>query len=220
MREETVQVELLAVTQDSERVIEQAGRTCYMSQEHITDESAGKFVRMLVSRGHLSVLEHAYATFRVSGISRASTHQLVRHRLCSFSQRSQRYVVETADDFVAPPSIASNEDALSVFKGSVSDSKQAYEDLLAMGIPKEDARFVMPNATESEIVVSANFRELRHIVITRGSRQAQWEVRSAAIEMLNIMKRFAPNVFADLSINEKGYVEQQDIKALKGGARL
>jgi thymidylate synthase (FAD) len=203
-----VLVELLAVTPDAERVIEQAGRTCYMSRSRITSESSEKFIRMLIAKEHLSVLEHASAAFRICGISRVSTHQLVRHRLCSFSQRSQRYVRETADHFVTPPSISGNPEARRIFDRAVAASLEAYTHLLQLGVPKEDARFVMPNATESEIVLSANFRELRHIILARGSKHAQWEVRSIAVEILKIMKQRAPNVFADISVNRDGCVEK------------
>ncbi len=204
-------VELLAVTPDAEKVIEQAGRTCYMSQSRITPESSDKFIRTLISKEHLSVLEHASAAFRICGISRVSTHQLVRHRLCSFSQRSQRYVRETADDFITPPSISKNPKARRIFDQAIAASQDAYTRLLELGVAKEDARFVMPNATESEIVLSANFRELRHIILTRGSKHAQWEVRSIAVEILNIMKRCAPNVFADISVNRDGCAERNSL---------
>jgi thymidylate synthase (FAD) len=196
-----VQVELLAITPDSEKLIEHAGRTCYMSHQRSTEGSSGKFVRMLVSKGHLSVLEHASATFRISGVSRVTTHQLVRHRLCSFSQRSQRYVKEEENGFVVPPSVLASADAMPVFRSSVAASKRAYTELLAQGIPKEDARFVMPGAAGSELVLSANFRELRHVILTRGTREAQWEVRSIVTEMLKALKQHAPNVFADIVLS-------------------
>jgi thymidylate synthase (FAD) len=204
-----MEVDLLAVTPEAEKVIESAGRTCYRSHDRISAESAPKFVRMLISRGHLSVLEHAYATFRVSGISRATTHQLVRHRLCSFSQRSQRYVREREAAFVMPPSIGANQEAMQVFDGLTSSSRDAYDRLIELGIPKEDARFVLPNSAPSEIVMSANFRELRHIILTRGSRHAQWEVRDLAAKLLRLMKQHAPNVFFDLETTEDGSVEQR-----------
>ena len=180
-----------------------------MSQERISGGSASKFIRMLISRGHLSVLEHAYATFRISGISRAATHQLVRHRLCSFSQKSQRYVKEHDAAFVVPPSIKADREAMRVFERSVADSKDTYNRLIDLGIPKEDARFVLPNAASSEIVMSANFRELRHIILTRGSKHAQWEVRDLAVRMLELMKKEAPNVFFDLEVTEEHAVERR-----------
>jgi thymidylate synthase (FAD) len=204
-----VRVELLAITPDPEKLIEQAGRTCYMSHDRATADSSEKFVRMLVSKGHLSVLEHASAAFKISGISRVSTHQIVRHRLCSFSQRSQRYVRENAEDFIVPPAISASPQASAVFEQAMSRAADAYGDLLKLGIPMEDARFVMPNATPSEIVLSANFRQLRHIIITRGSKHAQWEVRNVAIGILSIIKQHAPNVFADLDVCPDGYVEAE-----------
>ncbi len=204
-----MEVEILAVTPDAEKIIERAGRTCYMSQDRISGESASKFLRMLISRGHLSVLEHAYATFRVSGISRAATHQLVRHRLCSFSQKSQRYVKEGKAAFIVPPSIQVNEEAMLVFDSVLSASRDAYNRLADLGIPKEDARFVIPNAAVSEIVMSANFRELRHIILTRGSKRAQWEVRELAVRILRLMKQQAPDVFFDLEVTKEEFVEQR-----------
>lgn len=204
-----MEVELLAATPEAEKLLEGAGRTCYMSQERISGGSASKFIRMLISRGHLSVLEHAYATFRISGISRAATHQLVRHRLCSFSQKSQRYVKEHDAAFVVPPSIKADREAMRVFECSVADSKDTYNRLIDLGIPKEDARFVLPNAASSEIVMSANFRELRHIILTRGSKHAQWEVRDLAVRMLELMKKEAPNVFFDLEVTEEHAVERR-----------
>jgi thymidylate synthase (FAD) len=94
-----------------------------------------------------------------------------------------------------------------VFENAMSNAAKAYEDLLRLGIPMQDARFVMPNATASEIVLSANFRQLRHIIVTRGSKHAQWEVRGVAVDILSIMKQHAPNVFADLSVCREGHVE-------------
>ncbi|MGD8628251.1 MAG: FAD-dependent thymidylate synthase [bacterium] len=201
-----MEVELLSVTPDAEKVIEEAGRTCYMSHERASDAGTPKFIRMLVSKGHLSVLEHAIATFRVRGISRAATHQIVRHRLCSFSQRSQRYVREAGQTPVMPPSIEGSAEAAACFHEAIASAQAAYDRMLDLGIPKEDARFVMPNATPSELVISANFRELRHIVAIRGSRGAQWEVRMMAACILEKMKTIAPNVFFDLDLDEDGCV--------------
>jgi thymidylate synthase (FAD) len=201
-----VKVELLTITPDCEKVIELAGRTCYMSLDRRGEESAPKFVRMLVTRGHHSVLEHATATFAVSGISRACTHQLVRHRLCSFSQKSQRYVSEDRAAFVVPETISANEEALRVFTESTSGSHASYEKLMDLGIPREDARFVIPGAVETDIVLSANLRELRHVVELRGSRHAQWEIRELAVAMLAVLKRHAPNVFFDLEVGADGCI--------------
>jgi thymidylate synthase (FAD) len=201
-----VRVELLAITPDCEKVIERAGRTCFMSKSRARDDSTPKFIRMLVTRGHHSVLEHATATFVVSGVSRACTHQLVRHRLCSFSQKSQRYVSEKQAAFVMPESVSAKEEARKVFADATSASQASYKKLVELGIPKEDARFVLPGAVESRIVISANLRELRHIVELRGSRHAQWEIRMLAVAMLGILKQHAPNVFFDLEAGGDGCV--------------
>jgi len=201
-----MQVDLISITPDAERLIEEAGRTCYRSQDRADEKSSARFVRMLVRRGHTSVLEHAKATFRISGISRVASHQLVRHRLCSFSQRSQRYVRQEEAEAVIPPTVMANPEARSLFDNSVEVSRQTYLNLIRLGIPKEDARFVLPNALETEIVLTANFRELRHIIEVRGTRDAQWEVRQVALEILKIMKVHAPNVFADLEATDDGVV--------------
>lgn len=180
-----------------------------MSLDRAGEESAPKFVRMLVTRGHHSVLEHATATFAVSGISRACTHQLVRHRLCSFSQKSQRYVTEGDTAFVVPGTVSADEEALRVFTDSAAASRAAYEKLMDLGIPREDARFVIPGGIQTDIVMSANLRELRHVVELRGSRHAQWEIRELAVAMLKILKRHAPNVFFDLEVGADGCVERK-----------
>ncbi len=199
-----MKVELLAITPDAERLIERAGRTCYLSSNKISDDSHKKFIRMIIKNRHHSVLEHASATFRITGGSRSFTHQIVRHRLCSFSQQSQRYVDEHGFTIVTPPAIMANKEGKRIFDDLVEHSKRAYEELQAMGLRKEDARFVLPNAVESEIILSANFRELRHVFNERCAKDAQWEIRSIAIEMLKIMKANAPTVFEDFVVDEGG----------------
>lgn len=203
-----MKVELLTITPDCEKLIERAGRTCYMSLDKAGGESADRFVRMLVTRGHHSVLEHASATFAISGVSRACTHQLVRHRLCSFSQKSQRYVSERETGFVVPESVAASQEAMKIFADSTSASHESYEKLIELGIPKEDARFLIPGAVHTDIVLTANLRELRHVIELRGSRQAQWEIRKLAVAMLGILKKEAPNVFFDLEAGADGFVRR------------
>lgn len=193
----------MAITPDAERVIEEAGRTCYLSFEKISPESAQKFVRMLVKSGHHSVLEHASATFRIKGGSRAFTHQLVRHRLFSFSQQSQRYVDEENFDYLVPDSIAENAEAKALYLEHMSRTHETYKKLLSMAIKKEDARFILPNAIESEIVVTGNFREWRHFIEARGESHAQWEIRRIAIAILKELKKHAPTVFEDYVIDEE-----------------
>ncbi|MFQ6104802.1 MAG: FAD-dependent thymidylate synthase [Candidatus Glassbacteria bacterium] len=197
-----MEVTLLSITPDAEKLIERAGRTCYKSLPRIGTGTESKFIRMLVGSGHESVLEHAVATFRILGGSRAFTHQMVRHRLCSFSQQSQRYVDEKEFKHVEPPSIADNEQAHRIFVKAVDSARRAYARLQELGIKREDARYLLPNAVESEIVVSANFRELRHIFRLRCAKSAQWEIRRICIEMLRIMKKEAPSVFADFVVDD------------------
>lgn len=198
-----IKIELLSITPNAEKLIEEAGRTCYLSFDKASPESYKKFIRMIVRSGHHSVLEHASATFRIKGGSRSFTHQLVRHRLCAFSQQSQRYVNEKSFSTTIPDSIKENTEAKEVFLSLIDNAQNAYSKLQQLGIKKEDARFVLPNAIESEIVMTANFRELRHIFKERCQKAAQWEIRTIAIEMLKIMKKEAPVVFDDIVINEE-----------------
>ncbi len=196
-------VELISITPNAEKVIEQAGRTSYQSFDRITENSAQNFIQMLIKRGHLSVLEHAYATFRLKNVSRALTHQLVRHRLASYTQKSQRYVDESNFEFIIPPSIIKNDDALKIYSEFMKKVKEVYKELRKKDILKEDARYVLPNATVTEIVITANMREYRHIFKLRCSSHAQWEIREVAIKMLKILKEKVPSIFADFQIDEK-----------------
>jgi len=201
-----MKVELLFITQDAEKLIEVAGRTSYLSFDKKGKDTEKAFIRMLIKNGHFSVLEHAYATFRISDVSRAFTHQLVRHRLCSFTQQSQRYVDESKFNYIEPESIKNNSKAHSLFTKFMEDVKRIYSELQRLGIRNEDARFVLPNAVESQIVVTANFREWRHIIGLRGSLNAQWEIRRVAIEILRILKKHAHAVFEDFELDEKNEV--------------
>jgi len=196
-------VRLLTITPNAEQLIETAGRTAYQSFHCIKEGSEKTFIRKIVKRGHGSVLEHAFATFEISGVSRVFTHQLVRHRLCSFTQRSQRYVDERDMNYIIPDSIKDIPEASSVYSRFMEEARKAYGELKGMGIRKEDARFVLPNAVESQIVVTANLREWRHIIELRCSRQAQWEIRKVTMEILSILKRQAPTAFGDFEIDEE-----------------
>ena len=203
-----MKVELLFITPNAEKLIESAGRTCYLSFGKQGKGTEMAFIRMLVKMGHLSVLEHAVATFRISGVSRAFTHQFVRHRLCSYTQQSQRYVNESNFKYVEPESIKNRLKAHSVFTKFMGEAKKTYSELQKLGIKNEDARFVLPNAVETQIVVTANLREWRHIIELRGEPSAQWEIRKAAIEILRALKKHAPTVFADFEIGEKNTVKK------------
>ena len=200
--ESNMKVELLFITPNAEKLIENLGRTAYLSFKKIRKGSEKKFIKMLIKRGHFSILEHAYATFRIKGGSRAFTHQLVRHRLCSYTQQSQKYVDESKFNYIEPRSIKNNKRTHLLFVNFIEQAKEVYSKLQRLGIKNEDARFVLPNAVESEIVVTANFREWRHIIEIRGSADAQWEIRKATIEILRILKKQVPTVFEDFTIDE------------------
>lgn len=196
VRQIQLEVELVAITPEPEKVIEQAGRTCYLSFDRIEEDSDAAFIRRLLKMGHESPLEHAYATFRIRNCSRAMTHQLVRHRLMSVSQQSQRYVDEDQFAYVLPETLPPEH--VEDFCRDMQTIQAMYRKWRDRGLRKEDARFVLPNACVSEIVVSANFREWRHIFSLRLSPKAQWEIRNACQKMLAILKDHAPACFEDI----------------------
>ncbi len=195
-------VKLLSITPNAEELIENAGRTAYQSFKRKKKAITRQFIKNIIEKGHESVLEHGVATFRIRG-SRAFIHQLVRHRLCSYTQKSQRYVNESQFSYVEPDSIRSNKKAHCLFEDFMGKAKEAYIKLQKLGIKNEDARYVLPNAVESEIAVTANFRQWRHIIEIRGSPKSQLEIRKVAIAILTILKRHAPTVFGDFAINKK-----------------
>lgn len=197
-----MKIELIALTPDPESVIELAARTCYQSQDRQNSESAGGLIIKLLAMGHETPLEHAYATFRISGCSRAMSHQLVRHRLMAVCQKSQRYVSETDFDYVTPPSLPEADHA--EFAQDMATIGHMYAKWIDKGLRKEDARFVLPNACTTELVISTNFREFRHIFAMRCSRHAQWEIRETCIAMLKQLHAHAPSVFGDLMAGLEG----------------
>ena len=152
----------------------------------------------IMKSGHFSTLEHVSYTFAVDGVSRALTHQLVRHRLASFNQQSQRYVkftkgVETGK----PHTVEDDEEASKVFDEAIEAVIEGYQKLLEMGIPAEDARYLLPNAAETKIVITMNIRELLHFFSLRCCNRAQWEIRELAHKMVELVKPTAPYIFMD-----------------------
>jgi len=192
-------VEIIGFTKfsqgEAEGLLEYAGRACYRSEPK---GNPGRFLSARIREGHESIIEHASLTFEISGISRACSHQLVRHRIASYSQESQRYVDMRSPEFVVPPTVADNPEAMAVwdeFMGQVADT---YHRLRELGARKEDARFVLPNAAATRIIVTMNFRSLRHFFTVRCEKAAQWEIRLLALEMLRQCHALAPSVFGDL----------------------
>jgi thymidylate synthase (FAD) len=196
-----MQVKMIAITQyfnDSgspEALIEHAGRVCYRSQSR---GNPSAFIKARLRDGHESIVEHASATFDISGISRACSHQLVRHRLASYSQESQRYVDMSDPDIVIPPTVSEKSETMAIWDDLLESVKAAYTALRQAGVRKEDARFVLPNASATRIIVTMNFREYLHFFHLRITPEAQWEIRLMAIMMLKALVPYAPSVFSDL----------------------
>ena len=209
----TLNVKLLDLTENALALIYVACRQCYAEQfagdifdktKDDQDKQAA-FIRKIVSSGHESPLEHVKFTFAIEGVSRALTHQLVRHRMASYSQQSQRYVKENDFDYILPPSVESNPQAKIEFDkimGLIQQSYTKISQLLAgQGLSGEtanqDARFVLPQAAETKIIVTMNCRELLHFFKHRCCARAQWEIRTLAEKMLSECKNRLPAVFAE-----------------------
>ena len=194
-----MKVALLKFTPEPQKTVCLAAKLCYSDstieelEDRLKQLSTDSFLRKIISMGHLSVLEHASFTFGIEGISRATSHQLVRHRIASYSQQSQRYV-KTEDDYVVPPSIRES-NLFEDFKQMVEQLYRFYEQMVSAGIPKEDARYVLPNAATTKIIVTMNARELLHFFRLRCCERAQWEIRQMATLMLKLVKREAPVIF-------------------------
>ena len=194
-------VALLASTPKPDELVAAAARLCYRDvtaadlllgeTESLSEELLGHIWRS----GHHSPFEHAVFTFAVDGLSRVASHQLVRHRIASFSQQSQRYVRMDAADVVVPPAVAAHPEAARLFAQQAQAAHETYKKLLSLGIPAEDARFVLPHGWETRLVLTMNARELHHFFRLRLCRRAQWEIREMARLMLSECRRAAPFLF-------------------------
>lgn len=199
-----MKVSLLQHTPDPERTVALAARLCYSPagidelQERLSAADITGFLEKIMSLGHQSVLEHASFTFGIDGISRACSHQLVRHRIASYSQQSQRYVTHTARfDAVVPDSIQSRSELCARFENQLQELHRCYAELVEAGIPAEDARYILPNAACTNIIMTMNAREILHFFELRCCERAQWEIRAMAVEMLRLVKGIAPVIFRD-----------------------
>lgn len=196
-----MQVKLVRHTPEPERTVAMSARLCYSPigaaqlEEKISDEQAAKLVRKLVSMGHFSTLEHVTFTFAIEGVSRVLTHQLVRHRIASYSQQSQRYVKEHDFETILPGTIAKNPEAKDKFNKLMVEIQDLYNEFTEMGIPAEDARYILPNAAETKIVCTFNARSLLNFFSLRCCTRAQWEIRALANLMLAECKKVAPVIF-------------------------
>jgi thymidylate synthase (FAD) len=152
-------------------------------------------LEQVLKLGHTSVIEHASFTFAISDVSRSLTHQLVRHRIASYSQQSQRYVNLSEPNYVIPPSIRKNKNMENAYEETMRVIWEQYNKLLKMKIPAEDARYVLPNATCTNIMVTMNARSLLNFFELRCCLHAQWEIRLLANKMLKEVKKVAPTIF-------------------------
>ena len=218
-------VTLLTYTTEPERTVASAAKLCYSAsdiatiKDGLTDEKTASFVEMLAEIGHESPIEHAYFTFGIEGVSRSLLAQITRHRIASFSVQSQRYVKEKDLAYVTPHEIAKDPETLKLYQESMAQAEEAYHKLadklsegyvaeyLAAGMDEktarrnaekkaiEDARFVLPNACETKMVMTINARSLINFFHHRCCNRAQWEIRDVADQMLALASKVAPNIF-------------------------
>jgi thymidylate synthase (FAD) len=201
-----MRVTLLWHTPQPERMIALAMRRCYSSKpiEDIDSELQSKqgYEKELVKRAirdkTFDVIEHAVFMFEIEGISRVCSHQLVRHRIASYDQESQRFSAVDKESFIVPPSVKSKREALEVFNKASEVCLDAFKKLKDFGIPKEDARFILPQSIGTKLVLTINARSLMHILWQREAPQAQWEIRELARLMHEEARKVAPTLFAEI----------------------
>lgn len=215
--EANLKVKLLAHTENPERIIATAAKLCYSSSdiEHIheglDEEKTASFIQRLMDLGHESPTEHVTFTFGVEGVSRALLAQITRHRIASYSVKSQRYVTEGQFQYIVPPAIKEDAEASSKYVETMEYLQRQYDELTDILKKKhidegmsektaektaiEDARFVLPNACETKIVMTFNVRSLMNMFRHRCCERAQWEIRAMADEMLRLVKEVAPTLF-------------------------
>ena len=192
------------------RNIELCGRVCYKSEDRITDGSAEKFVGMILKSGHESVLEHEKITVRFI-CDRGVTHEIVRHRIASYSQESTRYCNYSKDKFgneitfIRPSFWAEDEEKYAVWKNTMQEIENAYAKLISLGAKPEEARSILPNSVKTELVVTMNLREWRHFFRLRTSERAHPQMREVALPLLNELKGLIPVIFDDINGADASY---------------
>lgn len=223
--ETKLKVKLVAHTNEPEKLVSAAAKLCYSQlgadeiMDDLSEENVQKFLKMLMDLGHQSPIEHCSFSFAVEGVSRTLTHQLVRHRIASYSQRSQRYVTEGQFQYIVPPAINENEKARNLYIEAMENDQKVYDEIASIlklqyveeymknGMSEkqanstaekraiEDARYVLPNACETKIMITMNARTLIHFFNVRCCTRAQWEIREMAELMLKEVRTVAPNIF-------------------------
>ncbi|MFW6014393.1 MAG: FAD-dependent thymidylate synthase [Nanoarchaeota archaeon] len=235
--ESKLNVKLLNYTPAPANLVARAARLCYSNSEidelleNMTQENCETLLKKLLQLGHESPIEHASFTFAIEGISRACSHQLVRHRIASYSQQSQRYVDSSDYSYIIPPSVKKDEKLKEHYENIMSEIGKFYEELKE-SVPKEDARFVLPNACETKLVITMNARSLKNFFKHRTCIRAQWEIRNMAQKMLKICREESPVLFDNMGpdcITEKvcpegsmscGYWENIENALIKFNGRL
>jgi len=195
----SMQAQLIAAPQDWRQILYTAARTCYspkdavdLSAQPADEQKAHSLLKKIFRSGHHSIFEHISFSFAIKGISRACSHQLVRHRIASFSQQSQRYVNYEQPQFILPPSIESQKKWQGEYEKTLHQLTELYKKLIEAGIPAEDARFVLPNATATTLVMTMNFRELMEVSRIRLCYRAQWEILALFQQIKQEMANFSP----------------------------
>lgn len=212
-----MKVELVSYTRDPEITCARCATVSWRRKgmTELTLDEARKIIKRVLRYGHESVIEHASFTFFIEGISRSLTHQLVRHRIASFTQQSMRYVDLTNLEkyIVEPESISEDEKLKKIFHNTMLKCKETYDVLREHDVPPEDARFVLPISTETKIAMTMNARELRHFFMLRCCLRAQWEIRGLADRILHICKSVAPALFenAGPSCVRLGYCPEAEL---------
>jgi thymidylate synthase (FAD) len=196
-----VKVILLTHTPEPEKIVAAAARLCYSPDgadvllEGMTENKVTVFIAKLVELGHLSPIEHISFTFAVEGVSRVLSHQMVRHRIASYSQKSQRYVPEENFSYITPPSVRENIEASRIFREQMDKINDAYSVLRGL-VHHEDARYLLPNACETKFVFTMNARSLLNFFRLRCCMRAQWEIRELAETIYKEVKKVAPTLFS------------------------
>ena len=195
-----MKVELIKYTPDPDRTCAEAAYVTLSEKplsesERLSDEKVAKILKKVVSKGHHAVLEHASFTFSIEGVSRALTHQLVRHRIASYCQQSQRYVKFDKLEYDTPKTLKG--EAKEKFEKTMKELEASYKQLLDHGLPPEDARYILPNAAKTNIVLTMNARSLHNFFNLRCCLRAQWEIQALAYLMLDAVKKAAPLIFND-----------------------
>lgn len=193
-----MQVTMVDFTENPELKIAEYAAICYDADT--SPDRNEKRVQSIMKQRHLATLRFAYATFKVEGVSRVCSHQLVRHPHLSFLQRSSRYCREDSQAMIIPESVAAS-NARSIYGTAICMATKAYGDLLASGIRKEDARFILPQALSTELYVTGNFQAFHDFLIRRLDKHAQWEVRLVATMIYGYLRNIAPNIFNETSLN-------------------